>query len=320
MLRSLIIYLSRAAWAQRLVTHWGFARKTALRFVAGETADDAIAAVRALNAIGMNATLDLLGEDVSSPAEARESTVTILDVLARIDQTGVRSNVSIKLSQIGLVIDERLCEDNLIAILQNALELGTFVRIDMEDSSSVDATLRIYEKMRAVLGFDNVGLVIQSYLYRSEKDTQKLLLANARIRIVKGAYRELPDVAYPRKSDVDQCFDELVRMLLDAAIKRDDLTISEDGKFPPMTAIATHDEARIESAKKYAESTSMAMEKLEFQMLYGIRRKLQTQLVAEGYPVRIYVPFGRQWYSYFMRRLAERPANLWFFLTSLFSN
>ena len=287
--------------------------------MAGETIDEAIEAVRVLNAKGMNATLDLLGEDVGNPSEARKSAETIREALERIDQTRVRSNVSIKLSQIGLAIDEQLCEEYLVAILQRAAELGTFVRIDMEDSPRVDATLRIFRKMRDAHGFDNVGVVIQSYLYRSEKDTQELLNTKTCIRVVKGAYKEPPEVAFPKKSDVDQCFDELTRMLLDAAANSD-LGLSEDGKFPPLAAIATHDENRVESAKRYTASTGLAFERLEFQMLYGIRRKLQTRLAEEGYPVRIYVPFGTEWYPYFMRRLAERPANLWFFLTSLFSN
>ncbi len=316
MLRNLLIYLSRARWARNIVMGWGAARRTARRFVAGETLAEALGVVRELNAAGMNATLDQLGEDVKTEEEAERFTEGIRNILQRIEQNGLRSNVSIKLSQIGIAVDENSCSDNLVSILQFAKERGIFVRIDMEDSSYVDRTLNLYREMRKKRGFDNVGVVIQSYLYRSEKDTNDLLSNGTRIRLVKGAYKEPPEAAFPRKSDVDVCFDRLTKLLLDAA-KKFGVATSADGKWPPIPAIGTHDHRRVEYAKKYAEEIGLTKDKVEFQMLYGIRRELQAALAAEGYPVRIYVPFGTHWYPYFMRRLAERPANLWFFLSSL---
>lgn len=318
MLRSLFIFLSKIIWLRRLMSNWGIARRTASRFVAGETLQDALEVVRVLNDRGMNATLDHLGENTSSLEEAQATTTVILKMLGELERSGLRSNISIKLTQIGLLLDEQICGQNLKDILEQARNLNTFVRVDMEDSPTVDATLRLYRQMRNKHGFDNVGLVIQSYLYRSEEDTRQLLNEGTRIRLVKGAYMEPPEIAFPKKIDVEKCFDRLTEMLLKAGLAEDRVITRTDGKWPPIAAIASHDEKRIEYAKDYAQQIELPKDKIEFQMLYGIRRDLQKQLVAEGYPVRIYIPFGSHWYPYLMRRLAERPANFIFFLTSFF--
>jgi proline dehydrogenase len=317
MLRSLLIYLSQADWMRRLVMGWSIARKVALRFVAGESLDQAIEVVKILNQQSMLATMDQLGEHTDTPEQARKTTKDILEILNKIDQSGVKSGLSVKLSQIGLLLDKSLCEDNLKQILELADKHNIFVRIDMEDSPCIDVTLELYWKMRREYGYQNVGMVIQSYLYRSEQDTADLLADGTRIRMVKGAYKEPHDIAFPKKKDVDHSFDVLTEMMLDAAKDESSPAISEDGRWPPVTAVASHDELRIRNSIAYAQKLGIPKSKLEFQMLYGIRRELQRQLAEDGYPVRIYVPFGTEWYPYFMRRLAERPANLWFFISSL---
>lgn len=318
MFRSLLIYLSKAEWARRIVTGWKIAWRVAGRFVAGETADDAIRTIEELNQKGICATLDHLGENVTNPDEARQATEEVLAILDAIDQKGVKSGVSIKLSQFGLLLDEELCEQNLRHILERAQQRDNFVRIDMEDSPVTEVTLRLFRKMREEGFADTVGIVIQSYLYRSEDDIRQLMEKQARVRLCKGAYNEPAQVAFPRKADVDASFDLLAKMLIDGALEAGSPQVSECGCFPPIPAIATHDEARIEYAKAYAQEVGLPKEALEFQMLYGIRRNLQEQLVAEGYPVRVYVPYGTEWYPYFVRRLAERPANLWFFVSNFF--
>jgi proline dehydrogenase len=315
MLRSFLIYLSQAAWAKRLIMRLGVARRMARRFVAGETLAEALQAVRRLNAAGMLATLDLLGEHTADAAAARASTGRIIEVVAGIAEAGLRSGVSIKLTQIGLKLDLALADQNLQDILQAAAERGVFVRIDMEDSPWVDTTLSLYRKMRAA-GFENVGVVIQSYLYRSEGDVLALLQEDARMRLVKGAYMEPPDRAFPRKADVDAAYDRLADLMLHASLHVPPRG-GAAGPWPPLAAIASQDSNRTDFASKHAEEIGLPKEQVEFQMLYGIRRDLQEQLAAAGYPVRIYVPFGSEWYPYFMRRLAERPANLWFFLSNL---
>ncbi len=318
MLRSFLIYLSKAGWAQRMVTGWSFAWKTASRFVAGEMMEDAIRVIRELNGKGINATLDHLGEHTSTAEEAARATEDILAILDAIDDAEARSSVSIKLTQIGLALDVGVCRQNLARILQRAKEHRNFVRIDMEDTPYTDTTIEMYQAMLAQ-GFTpkHVGLVIQSYLYRTEADARQLLEQGTRIRLVKGAYKEPPDKAYPKKADVDANFDLLTKIMIDAALAAGSPRLSRDGRVPPIPALGTHDEARIEFAKQYAQKVGLPKEALEIQMLYGIRRDLQEQLVAEGYPVRVYVPFGSEWYPYFVRRLAERPANLWFFISNL---
>src|SRR5215212_4127082 len=319
MLRSFLIYLSKAAWAQKLVTSWGFAWRAASRFVAGETAPDAIRAVRELNEKCINATLDQLGEHTSTVEEADKATEDILFILNEIDKAGVRANVSMKLTQIGMSLDEEICRQNLVRILEQVKKHGNFLRIDMEDTPYTDMTLAIYYSMlQRGFNVSQVGLVVQSYLYRTEADVRKLLEYNVHLRLVKGAYKEPSDKAFPKKADVDANFDLLTKLMIDAACKIGANKISSNGRVPPIPAIATHDEKRIAFAKQYAEKVGLSKEALEFQMLYGIRRDLQERLVNQGYPVRVYVPFGKQWYPYFMRRLAERPANIWFFVSNYF--
>lgn len=319
MLRSFLIYLSKAGWAQRMVTGWKLAWKTASRFVAGESIADAIRVIRELNDKGIVATLDQLGEHTTTMEEATQSTEGILAILDEIDKAGVKSNVSIKLTQIGMGLDDTLCLQNLTRILSRAKEYKNFVRIDMEDSPYTDTTIGLLNNVLDT-GFNirTVGLVVQSCLFRTEDDTRKLLERGVRFRLVKGAYKEPPDKAYPKKADVDANFDLLTKILIDAALAAKSPKLSEDGRIPPVPAIATHDEKRIAFAKQYAEKVGFPTEALEFQMLYGIRRDLQAQLAAEGYPVRVYVPFGTHWYPYVMRRMAERPANVWFFISNFF--
>jgi proline dehydrogenase len=321
MLRSFLIYLSKAAWAQKLVTSWGLAWHAASRFVAGERADDAIRAVRELNKKGINATLDHLGEHTSTADEAQRATDDILLILDEIDKARVRANVSIKLTQIGMGLDEEICRQNLVRILEQVKKCNNFLRIDMEDTPYTDITISLYQSMLQ-RGFNTcqVGLVLQSYLYRTEADLRRLLNYRAHIRLVKGAYRESPDKAYPKKADTDANFDLLTKIMIDATLKIEQKEVSPDGRIPPVPAIASHDEKRIAFAKQYAEKVKLPKEAIEFQMLYGIRRDLQAQLVKEGYPMRVYVPYGTHWYPYFMRRLAERPANIWFFISNFLRN
>ena len=317
MLRSFFIALSRATWAQRLITRWKFAWSVASRFIAGETSEEAICAVERLNQAGILATLDHLGENTSSLQEAEQATLDVLEILERIDKNGVRSNVSIKLSQLGLTIDEEQCRKNLLRIFEKASQSGNFIRIDMEDVSLTDKTLEILEWAHAS-GYPRVGIVIQSYLYRSQTDVRKLLQSTTKIRLVKGAYKESAQVAYPAKKDVDENFDRLLDDMLDAVVRLGEPYSTGDGRIPPIPAVATHDIHRIDYARKALENGGLPKDALEFQMLYGIRRDLQEQLLREGYPVRVYVPYGTHWYPYFMRRLAERPANVWFFISNFF--
>lgn len=316
MLRVILIYLSQAGWARKIVQRMPFAQKMASRFVAGETLDEAIRVVKALNLKGINTTLDHLGENVYSQADAVKAAEEILGILDRLKIEGVASGVSIKLSQIGLIVDREICKENLTRILELAQTHNIFVRVDMEDSPHTDDTLEIFSVTRSHINPDLAGVAIQAYLYRSENDVRNLLESNAGIRLCKGAYKEPPGIAFPKKLDVDQNFDRITKMLLDKSLMVGS-KLSQDGINPPIPAIATHDEARINYAKNYKESIRLDSSGLEFQMLYGIRTDLQEQLVNEGYPVRVYVPYGQEWYPYFVRRLAERPANLWFFLTNL---
>lgn len=318
MLRTFFIYLSKAAWAQKMVTGWRFAWQVASRFIAGTTIEEAIRSVQTLNAKGINATLDQLGEHTSTPEEANRAADGILAVLDAIQKAAVRANVSIKLSQIGMGMDDQVCLDNLERILVRARQYGNFVRIDIEDSPWVDKTIAIHHAMQEK-GFtpQTVGLAAQAYLFRAEKDLRALAGAGLSFRLVKGAYQEPASVAFPKKADVDANYDTLASILMDASLAQK-TELSRDGRIPALPALATHDEKRIAFAKAYADKIGLPKNGLEFQMLYGIRRDLQDELAKEGYPVRIYVPFGTHWYPYFMRRLAERPANVWFFLSNFF--
>lgn len=320
MLRALFIYLSKAAWARWIVTRWGVARRAASRFVAGETLAEGIQAAQVLNIKGMNATLDHLGEHTTNVDEALKARNDIIAIIDAIELAGVKSNVSIKLTQIGAALDRTLCSAHLLTILTHAKEKNIFVRLDMEDSPWVDLTLDLYREMRLEHGFDNVGVVIQSYLYRSEADVKQLAELQTRIRLCKGAYKEPEQVAFPKKSDVDANYDRLADLMMDCALAAGSPSATPDGKTPPLPALATHDEVRIAHAKAYAEKIGLKRTAFEFQFLHGIRRDLHEQLVAEGYLVRIYIPFGTEWYPYFTRRLAERPANLWFFVSNYFKS
>jgi proline dehydrogenase len=321
MIRSFLIYLSKAGWAQQTVTRWKIARKTASRFVAGDTIADALQAVKELNEVGIVATLDHLGEHTTTMEEANQATEQILATLDEIEQSGIRSSVSIKLTQIGMGLDDSVCFENLVRILSRAKEYKNFIRIDMEDSPYTDTTLRMLDQALEQ-GFKpkNVGLVVQSYLFRTEEDSRIVLEKGVRLRLVKGAYKEPAEIAFPKKADADANFDLLTKITIDAALAAGSPKISKDGRVPPVPAIATHDKKRIIFAKQYAEKVNLPKASLEFQMLFGIRRDIQKDLVKEGYPVRVYVPFGTHWYPYFMRRLAERPANIWFFVSNFFRN
>ena len=298
MLRRLLLYLSRAGWARNIVTHWGLARRMARRFVAGETLDEALAAARALHANGLWVTLDYLGESVARAEDTAEVVSTYRATLEAIAANGLQASVSLKLTHLGLDIDETLCVTNLRRILEAAQQRSIGVTIDMESSAYTDTTLRIYRAARDY-GFDNVGTVIQAYLYRSAADMAALAAEGAHIRLCKGAYLEPPEIAYPRKKDVDASFVRLMQAYL----------LSPP---PAYLCVATHDEAMIRAAEETIRQHAIPPARYEFQMLYGIRPARQAELVAAGHPTRIYVPFGAAWYPYFMRRLAERPANLWF--------
>lgn len=320
MLRSFLIFLSKSTRLKKLFGRWNFAWRVASRFVAGDTLEDGIRAAKGLNEKGMTATLDHLGEHVNNPEEARRARDAIIKIAEAIDSSGVKANISLKLTQLGVALDENLCAENVTEIVRRAAQYGIFVRIDMEDSPWVDSTLRLYRKIRFSENLDNVGVVLQSYLYRSEDDLRQLLKDKTRIRLCKGAYKEPPEIAFPQKNDVDDNYDRLGELLMDCSLEVGNMPVSPDGKTPPIPALATHDEKRIEHAKEYHQKIGLPKGHMEFQFLFGIRRDIQEQLVAEGYPVRIYIPYGTEWYPYFMRRLAERPANLWFFLSNFLRN
>ncbi|MBV8859092.1 MAG: proline dehydrogenase family protein [Acidobacteria bacterium] len=273
------------------------------RFVAGEDIRTAVAAIRELNARGCTATFDHLNEGVTSPAETEGEVREYKRVLAAIDETGIRSNVSIKLTQFGLAFDPELAYRNARAIVEEAARRGNFVRVDMEDSQVTQVTLDIFRRLRGEFDLNTVGIVLQSYLRRTETDVQAVLSIPARVRLCKGAYNEPPEVAFPDKRDVDENYVRCMKLLLKSGVYH---------------GIATHDENMIRATKEFAEREGVGKEKFEFQMLYGVRRDLQERLAREGYNVRVYVPYGKTWYPYFMRRLAERPANVWFVMKNFF--
>jgi proline dehydrogenase len=301
MLRSFLLFLSERELPKKLLLKSSLGRRLAARFIAGEELDDAIRVVRRLNDAGFEATLDYLGESVHDPATAEEATRAYLKILDRLAAEKLRSHISIKLTQLGLDIDEALAARNLQEIARRAASLRTFVRIDMENSAHTEATVRVFRAANAPP--EVLGIVIQSYLYRSEKDVDELLQVGARIRLCKGAYKEPASVAFQDKSEVDRHYVLLMKRLL-----------ASDAYH----AFATHDPAMIAATREFARQCGLGPDRFEFQMLYGIRRRLQRQLVEQGYRVRVYVPYGKQWYAYFMRRLAERPANLFFLLRNLF--
>jgi len=299
MLRASLLYLSEQPRVFKFVRGNPIARKLASRFVAGETLETAVPAVRALNAAGITASLDLLGESVKSHQEASAAADTAIAMLERIRTDKLDSNISVKLTQFGLDLDPARCVANTRRILGRAKALDIFVRIDMESSAYTQRTLDLVERELYPEYPDHIGVVIQSYLYRSAEDIARLNALKMRVRLCKGAYKEPPAVAFPAKADVDKSYGQLMEALL------------LNGRYP---AIATHDEALIERTKAFATQHGIGADRFEFQMLYGVRRDLQDRLVKEGYRMRVYVPFGTQWYPYLMRRLAERPANIAFIL------
>jgi len=300
--RSALIYLSRQEWLKEFAAKFSLFKKLTIRFIAGENIDEAVAAIREINGGGCTASFDHLNESVGSVAETEAEVKEYLDVLARIDETGIDSNVSIKLTQFGLEIDPELAYRNARRIVADAAQRGNFVRVDMEGSSVTQATIDVFKRLRAEFGLNEVGIVLQSYLYRTADDARELLQIPARIRLCKGAYNEPPAVAYPDKKDVDDNYVRVMQLLLESGIYH---------------GIATHDPKMIAATIDFAQRENIGKEAFEFQMLYGIRRDLQDQLARDGYRMRVYVPYGKHWYPYFMRRLAERPANIWFVLKNL---
>ena len=297
--------LSHSRTLKTLASRYGMrgAHAFGRRFIAGETIESAIDAVHRIQAQGLSSTLDYLGESVTSLAEAETATREYLDLIQAVDRAGAERNLSLKLTQLGLDVDRAICVDNLRRILAAGERCGFFVRIHIQSSAYPDATLDIFETVWK-LGHHQVGVVLQSCLHRTEKDLERVNALGARIRLVKGAYREPKHVAYQVKSDVDAAYVRLARRLF------------LEGIYP---AIATHDETILNEMRRFAAERAMAPDAFEFQMLYGIRRDLQHALRDAGYRMRVYVPFGREWFPYFMRRLGERPANVGFVLRSLFA-
>lgn len=299
MLRAGLLWLSEQPRIFRFIRGNGLARRFAARFVAGETVDSGVAASKDLNAAGLGASLDLLGESVTSAAEARAARDAYLETLDRIKTAGAAVNVSVKLTQMGLDVDEALCLENMRAIVGRAAAQGSFVRIDMEQSDYTERTLLLFKRSLLPEFGNAVGVVLQSYLRRTEQDVDQMISLGARVRLCKGAYQEPASVAFPDKRDVDLSYVRCMERLL------------LRGVYP---AIATHDARIIDHARAFARDKGIQAARFEFQMLYGVRRDLQFGLRRDGHNVRVYVPFGTQWYPYLMRRLAERPANVAFLL------
>lgn len=297
MIRAGLLWLSEQPQVFRFVRSNGLARRFASRFVAGETVDTAVAALKELNAAKISASLDLLGESVSSAQEARAARDVYLQTLDRIHAAGADANVSVKLTQMGLDIDEALCVDNIRAIVSRAKDHGSFVRIDMEGSDYTERTMHLFTRTFHPEFGNSVGVVLQSYLRRTTADVEAMIALGARVRLCKGAYKEPSTVAFPDKGDVDANYVACMQRLLEA------------GNYP---GLATHDERIIAQAREFTRTKAIPVERYEFQMLYGVRRDLQQGLRRDGYRMRVYVPFGTHWYPYLMRRLAERPANIAF--------
>ena len=297
MLRSALLYLSNQPRVFRFVRNNRMAKRFARRFVAGETLEDALRAIRGLNANGISASIDLLGESVTNEREARTAGAAYLDMLDRIAERRLDANVSVKLTAMGLDISEELCVSIMHDVRSRAQTLNTFVRLDMESSAYTERTLQLFEDRLYPAYKDHVGIVLQSYLYRTWSDVERAVHLRCRVRLCKGAYKEPASVAFPDKKEVDANYRKCMQALL------------EHGNYP---AIATHDPLLIDEAKRIVAEHDIDRSRFEFQMLYGVRRDLQEQLVREGYRMRVYVPFGTQWYPYLMRRLAERPANVAF--------
>lgn len=300
-MRDTLLFLSKNQAANKAAKKYGL-RFGANRFVAGETIETAIRTVRELNKQGIVVTLDHLGEFVFSEEEATEAADYCIRTLDAIHEAGVKSHLSLKMTQLGLDISRDLCMRNMRRILDRAKQYGNFVRIDMEDYAHNQITLEIFKQLRSEYG-ETVGLVLQAYLYKVESDIDELNQFKPNLRLVKGAYKESPEVAFPNKEDVDRNFIKIIEKHL---------------LYGNYAAVATHDEKVIEHVKKFVKEHNIPNSQFEFQMLYGIRTQLQQQLANEGYTMRVYVPYGDDWYGYFMRRLAERPANVKFVVTSMF--
>jgi proline dehydrogenase len=296
MLRGSLLYLSEQEALKRAFSG-PLARPLVRRFVAGEMLGDALPVVRRLNDAGLTVTLDYLGESVASAVEAGQAALQYVAILHALERQGARSNASLKLTQMGLDVDRALAVRNLERIVAQAAQFGNFIRIDMEGSEYTQVTLDIFKQLFARR--KNVGVVIQAYLYRSEADVRELNELGARVRLCKGAYSEPASVAFPDKADTDANFVKLMQLLL------------SEGTYP---GIATHDERMIEATREFAAREDIPPDRFEFQMLYGVRRDLQDQLVRDGYGMRVYVPYGKEWYPYMVRRLAERPSNMLFVL------
>ncbi len=305
-LRDAFLAMSTNAVVRTFVVNFPLSRIVCRRFVAGETLDEAIQVVKKLNAKNVQVTFDQLGESVTTEADARAAKDGYLRALDAIASNHVSSQVSVKLSQMGLVLSPDVCVDNMRQIARKAKATGTSVTIDMEDSTLTQATLNVFKTLREE--FDNIGIVIQSYLYRSEEDTKALIAMGATVRLCKGAYKEPSNLAFPQKKDVDANYLKLSQLFLQPNGKGNGAYLQ----------LATHDEKIIDWAKTYAKEHAVDRSHFEFQMLYGIRSDLQRRLAADGYTMRVYVPYGTHWYPYFMRRLAERPANVIFLVSNLF--
>ncbi len=297
--RSLFLSLANNKTAEHIVKSNPLSRRMTSRFVAGESISDVVTTVKNLNALGADASVDLLGESVTKPEEVEQTVSTYLQLIQAVRTNNLRTTVSVKLTALGLDIDANLCRASMIRLLE-AANPDIFIQIDMEGTPHTERTLELFYALRQ--DYTNVGAVIQAYLFRSEADIEKLISIQARVRLCKGAYNEPPSLAFPLKTDVDTNYLKLMHPLI------------EKGNYP---GFATHDPIIIEQIKAYAKSQNLPNNRFEFQMLYGIRRDLQTQLVQNGYNLTVYTPFGTHWYPYFMRRLAERPANIWFVLKSL---
>src|SRR6186997_2768809 len=300
--RDALIWLSRKEGLKDFATNFGFFKKLTTRFVAGDNIDETIPLIRQINSENATASFDHLNESVTSAAEAEQEVTEYLNILARIDETGIDSNVSIKLTQFGLGLDPELAYRNARRVVEDARRRGNFVRVDMEGSDVTQVTIDIFKRLRSEFELNDVGIVLQSYLRRTYADAQELVKLPARIRICKGAYAEPPEVAFPDNKDVDDNYVKVMQLLLSSGIYH---------------GIATHDPKMIDATVDFASREGIGKDRFEFQMLYGIRRDLQTQLARDGFNMRVYVPYGKHWYPYFMRRLAERPANIWFVLKNL---
>ena len=301
--RSALIWLSGQEGLKDFAARFRFFKKLTTRFVAGETIDEVVPYIREINAENCTASFDHLNESVDDANEANKEVEEYLQILKRIDETRIRSNVSIKLTQFGLDLDPELAYKNARRVVLDAQQRGNFVRVDMEGSNVTQTTIDIFKRLRSEFGLNDVGIVLQSYLRRTYDDARELVKLPARIRICKGAYSEPPEVAFPDKKDTDDNYIKVMQLLLSSGVYH---------------GIATHDPKMIDATIDFATREGIGKEKFEFQMLYLIRRDLLRQLSRDGYNMRVYVPYGKHWYPYFMRRLAERPSNIWFVMKNMF--